>query len=72
MVVKLYTASEIQALLDRFSKVNLDSQDQRMVMDYMATTQTIAKAVDDFLDKHGKPKKTTFLGLFNFGEEDEE
>ena len=68
-MMKFYTASEIRSLLDRFSKIDLDKNDERMTMDYMATIQAMATAIEEFLAEHEKPKKSVWLGLF--GDEDE-
>lgn len=69
--MRLYTADEINALLNRFAAIKLRKNDQRMEMDYMATVQSIARLIDDFLDKYTKPQRSYFFGLFGAEDEDE-
>ena len=68
--MRLYTADEATNLIDRFSKVKLNANDQRMVMDYMEVMQIMSKAIEDFLEKYEEPKRSFFFGLF--GSEDDE
>ena len=67
--MKLYTADEATNLIDRFSKVKLNANDQRMMMDYMEVMQIMSKAIEDFLEKYEEPKRSFFIGLFGSGEE---
>lgn len=67
--MRLYTADEATNLIDRFSKVKLNANDQRMMMDYMEVMQIMSKAIEDFLGKYEEPKRSFFIGLFGSGEE---
>lgn len=67
--MRLYTADEATNLIDRFSKVKLNANDQRMMMDYMEVMQIMSKAIEDFLEKYEEPKRSFFIGLFGSGEE---
>ena len=68
--MRLYTADEATNLIDRFSKVKVNADNQRMAMDYVEVMQTISKSIDDFLEKYEEPKRSFFFGLF--GSEDDE
>lgn len=70
--MKLYTDDEINSILERFGKVKLDPLDKRVAYDWLGVIQTVARLMDEFLQKYEKPQKTMFLGLFDFGNGDEE
>ena len=70
MEMKLYTAEEISKLLERFGKFKMDDKSERVKLDYLAVTQSIAKIIDEFLEEHEKPQKTTFFGIFGSGDEE--
>lgn len=67
--MRLYTADEATNLIDRFSKVKLNANDQRMMMDYMEVMQIMSKAIEDFLEKYEEPKRSFFIGLFGGDDE---
>ena len=68
--MRLYTAEEISKLLERFGKFKMDGKSERVRLDYLAVTQSIAKIIDEFLEEHEKPQKTTFFGIFGSGDEE--
>lgn len=68
--MRLYTAEEISKLLERFGKFKMDGKSERVRLDYLAVTQSIAKIIDEFLEEHEKPQKTTFFGIFGAGDEE--
>ena len=70
MEMKLYTDEEISKLLERFGKFKMDDKSERVRLDYIAVTQSIAKIIDEFLEEHEKPQKTTFFGIFGSGDEE--
>lgn len=62
--MKLYTADEVTAIVNRFCQIKVNPNDQRMLMDYLEVMQTIGSSMDAFIDRYGKPQKSFFLGLF--------
>ena len=68
--MRLYTAEEISKLLERFGKFKMDGKSERVRLDYLAVTQSIATIIDEFLEEHEKPQKTTFFGIFGAGDEE--
>lgn len=68
--MKLYTAEEINNLLGRYANFKLDNKSERVRLDYIATAQSIARVIDEFLEEHEKPQKTTFFGIFGAGDEE--
>lgn len=68
--MRLYTAEEISKLLERFGKFKMDGKSDRVRLDYLAATQSIATIIDEFLEEHEKPQKTTFFGIFGAGDEE--